>query len=316
MIFEAEHFSQFEYCPRYPSIFRNFEPPQWPIREAIKQFMAMGIRGIMAGEAPELTVERLLASGASPGFTYPQGEPYIVVQDHACWLEGVLRLIQEECGMLDQLPVYPIGNGENHVHIEGWRGEGGVHIFRASANFESPEDRTVQWPELCALALSGDEVFVHVFRLPSLRNGRILSPLVMAYQHPAIDNIRYRIARLYDEPEFGKNWKKIARWEIQPSVSWEEWRIGIERDKALPQIREVYSVSPILDEYERKRLIYDIDKMCSAMEMSNTYPRFREACQRCVFQGLCHGDQESRSQYRVANPDEFKILEAKIRERL
>jgi hypothetical protein len=104
--------------------------------------------------------------------------------------------------------------------------------------------------------------------------------------------------KLEDGANFGKNWKKVGRWELQPACSWEEWYRGIERDKCLDQLVEHYHLSPILDA-EKERIIFDVEHMVEIMERPDLHPRFREACQSCVFTGLCHGDEDSRSRYGV-----------------
>lgn len=303
MIFDAASFSQFENCPRYPQLYRTFEPPLRPIRDVCKRFFESGIRGVMAGESPELTVQSFLAAAASPGFLYPEGEHYQMAQDYASWLDGALRIILEENPSLEQLPLVLVG--DHHVHLEAWEGSDGIHIFRASTSLN---DRTVRWPELVGLAAFGSELHIHVFHLPSVRDGRLISPLVTAYQHPSFTNIQYRIARLFDEDEFSKSWKKVSRWEIQPNPSWPEWKLGIDRDKAIDKIRQVYTVANEMDDSEKERLIFNIEALCVAMESPTIYPLLREKCQKCIFNGLCHGDADSRRDYKILGPEEIERI--------
>lgn len=311
MIFDAQSFSQFESCPRFPQLYKTFEPPRWPVRDAVKRFFESGIRGVMAGESPELTVQAFLAAAASPGFLYPEGEHYQLAQDHASWLDGALRIVGEENPGLEQLPLYQIGSYT--IHVEGWTDGERVHIFRATTNIGK---RLVRWSELCIAGMDGNEgreICVHNFCLPSTKNGRISSPLVTAFQHPTFANVQYRLARLYDEPEFGKSWKRIGRWEIQPNPDWQEWRTGIERDKCIDKIRETYTVCPTLDTAERERLVYDIEQMCHAQEMPSIYPRYRETCQSCIFNRLCHGTADDRHEFKVLGPEEIdRILKISL----
>jgi hypothetical protein len=259
----------------------------------------------MARSGTESTVEAFLSEAASPGYTYPNGEPYTLVQDHAAWLDGALRLIQEEFQPMEQLPLYRIG--EHHVSVEGWVSEDKLHLFRASSTLKRDGDGSaaMRWPEFCLCAFDSREIEVHNYLLPSVRKGRLISPLCMAYQHPSFANINYRLAKIDGDKDFAKSWKKIARWEIQPNPSWEEWRRGIEKDKCIDAIRETYIICPTLDEGERKRLLYDIEQMCSAQEKPSIFPRYRERCPACTFRGLCHGSAEDRSEYTPVNLEEI-----------
>lgn len=310
MTFAASELSQFEVCPRLPQIMRIYEPPQWPIREAVKQFLERGIRGMFFGNAtPEELKREFIDYAANPGFVYPgHAEPFILANDYADWIEGALEIIQEErfdYG-LTYLPLYDVGPYQ--MHVEGWidRDEN-IHLFKASSVLGG---RQLYWPEIAVLGLTGKEVIMENYRLPSVRDGRLVSPLCMGFKHPSFD-INIRIARLYDEPEFNKNWKKTARWEIEPKVEWMEWRRGIEHDQCLDQVRETYRISPILDVTERNKIIYDVEHMCSTMEKPHMWPRFREACQSCVFTKLCHGDEQSRALFRV-NEEALKSYQNKI----
>lgn len=312
MIFDAQDFSRAEKCFRFPQLFHVFEPPRWPVRDAVKFHLEMGIRGMMAGESPELTVQHFIAQAARPGFTYPPCEPYFLAQDYASWLDGALRLIKEECGQLEQLPIYRVENHE--ISVEGWTDGEKCHLFRASASNPDSGEK-VCWPELCVVGLDGREVVVHSFKLPSVRNGRLHSPLVMAHQHPTFVHVQYRLARLYDEPDFNKNWKRIARWEIQPNPSWDEWRLGIDRDKCLDQIRQTHTVSP-MDSREKERLVYDISAMCNAISKPTIYPRLRENCQGCIFSGLCHGDEDSRAEYQPVGQEYLQRYQQMMADRM
>jgi hypothetical protein len=309
MIFDAEDFSTFEFCPRKPELERIFRPPRYPIRDAAKLYFKTGVRGIMAGESPEDTTQAFIAEASVPGYVYPEScEHFTAAKDFELWLDGALRLAVEECGGLQPLPLYQVDNHD--LHVEGWLdSNGGIHLLRVAANLG---ERALLWPELCILALAGEEldlrqreIAVHIYRLPSIRNGRLLSPLNMAYEHPSFKNIRYRLARLYDDDEFNKNWHKRGRWEIQPNPTWEEWRLGIERDKALPLIREIYTISPKLDSADRQGIIYDIAQMMNAQEKPSIFPRYREHCVSCIWNGLCHGSAQSRAEYQVAGREEL-----------
>jgi hypothetical protein len=300
MIFHADELSLFETCPRLPQISRIYEPPRYPIREGIKQYLEQGIRALMFGGGnPEDMRNLFIGTASSPGFIYPKNaEPFILASDHADWLEGALELIKAEFEPMQLMPVYKIGNYQ--LHIEGWLDKDeNVHLFRAKANLL---ERKLYWPEIAALALTGKEVSIHVYRLPSVREGRLVSPLNMAYKHPTF-NVNLRLARLYDEPEFNKNWKKVARWEVSPAIKWEEWALGIERDKCLDQIRETFTISPILDAQGRDKIRFDIEHMCAVMEKPHIWARFREACQSCYFSKLCHGDEASRDEYKIVDPE-------------
>lgn len=316
MIFDSEDFSVFEFCPRKPELERIFRPPRYPIRDAVKLYFKTGIRGIMAGESAEETTQAFIAEAAAPGYVYPEScEPYTAAKDAESWLDGALRIIQEENGILQPLPLYQIEN--HHLHIEAWQdSQGGIHLLRVKANLG---ERVMLWPELCLLALAGEQleliekdIHVHVFRLPSVKDGRIVSPLCMAFQHPTFTHTRYRLARLYDDDEFSKTWKKFGRWEIQPPVDWDEWRKGIENDKALPLIREIYTISPKLDAASRQSILYDITQMMSAQEKPSMFPRYREKCASCIWRGLCHGDEQSRREYQAVGKEELSRYTAKI----
>lgn len=309
MVFEAQELSHFEICPRLPQIERIYEPPRWPIREAMKQHLEQGVRAIFYGNhSPADMRKRFIEEAAVPGFIYPShAEPFILANDHGDWLEGALEVIKAEHGPMQILPIYEVG--PYRIHIEGWLSENDtVHIFRAKANLG---ERTMFWPEIAALALTGKSVVIENFRLPSVRDGRLSSPLNMAYRHPTV-NVNLRIARLYDETEFGKGWKKVGRWEVSPKMEWTEWKLGIEKDRCIDQIREVVTASPILD-VEQEKIIYDLEHMCAVMEKPHIWPRFRETCQSCIFSRLCHGDEESRNLYKVANQEALEQYEKKLK---
>lgn len=294
MIFDAKSFSKFELCPRLPQLERTFNPPRLLVREAVKLFLESGIRRIMARLPIEEMIQSFLSEAASPGFIYPEGEAFTLVQDHASWLDGALRLIEEEFQPMEQLPLYRIG--EHHISVEGWTDGEEAHIFRCHSTLGA---RELRWPELALTGLDGRAIAVHVYRLPQCRNGRLLSPLSMAYKHPSFANIQYRLAKIDGDKNFKSSWKKEARWEIQPPIEWREWRQGIERDKCLDAIRETYTINPTLDDSERDRLIFDIEQMVEAQNRPSIFPRYRERCSSCSFKGLCHGSAEDRSEYAV-----------------
>jgi len=255
----------------------------------------------MASQSTEPTVEAFLSEAAATGYLYPEGESYTICQDHASWLDGALRLIAEEFQPMEQLPLYKIG--EHRVNVEGWDDVERAHIFRATHDLS---DRSLRWPELVLSAMDGREICIHAYKMSSVRSGRLASPLVMAYQHPSFQNINYRLAKLDGDKDFKKSWKRIGRWEIQPNPLWEEWRRGIEKDRCIDAIRETYTVSPTLDTEQRDRLLFDVEQMCSAQEKPSIFPRYRERCGSCVMNGLCHGDEYSRSLYTPVNQAELE----------
>lgn len=304
MIFYDQDLSRYETCPRLAQLHRIYEPPNWPVREAVKQFFPRGIYAIMRGESPDDTVMAFLDQAANPGFTYPEGEPYVLAQDFACWLDGALRVIFEDLGELEysQLDLYRVG--ENHLHVDGWRDSNNViHVYRITGNLE---DRDMRWPELCALAFEDVEVKIHAYKLPYARSGRLLSPLCMSYQHPTVSS-NYRLARLEQDSSFAKSYKKIARWEIQPKVEWGEWRHGIDRDQCMNQIKDIYSSSPISDSYKKSQLRGTIEQLMMSLE--KPHPKLREKCHDCIMWGLCHGDKDERARFRIPEKQAYDQFE-------
>jgi len=302
MILEVKHASEFERCPRLPGLRKSFEPEKYPVREATKLFFERGLRSIFIGEPPGATVWGFTDEAAGRGYLYGKGEPYTIAQDFACWLDGTLRLVIE--GGIDREPLRLYQLGEHCLHVDGWTDtEGRIHLYRAVSRLG---DQALRWPELAVLAFEPEkEVFIHQYCLPQTRGGRLLSPLSIGYKHPKIENNPIRLARLDldgKEQNFKNTWKKIGRWEC-PDIPWAEWRQGIDKDQCLDMIEETYS-PPMLDAEQAYAVKGDLEKMAVVMEKPASWPRYREACPGCFYQGLCHGDRDSRKTYIPLKADE------------
>ena len=292
MILDVADCSLFERCPKLPGLRRRFEPSRFPVRDVVKEYFKSGVRAIFAGESPAPTVWRFTDEAAGRGYVYPDGEPYTLAQDFAVWLDGSLRLVQELGTDREQLPLARIGSTQ--VHVDAWKDSVGViHIYRAVSSLGN---QTPRWAELAVAAFNPEsEIIIHQFHLPQARNGRVHSPLSIGYQHPKVANAPIRLARLDKENNFRNTWKKIGRWEL-PDISWAEWREGIDKDQCMGMIQEEFQ-GLMLDESEARALKGDLERMAVVMEKPDIWPRFREACQGCVYRGLCHPTRDSIREY-------------------
>ena len=284
---EALDFSRFEFCPRLPSINRLIQPLQLPIREAVRRYFLNGVKSFYGNDPDpwDAIPQAFLVEAAEVGYEYPKGEPYVIAQDHACWLEGALHLLPA----IDLQPIPAIKLDDEYIAVDGYVQNGGAHLFRVLDSF----DEKVRWPEILLLE-NYDPVTIHTFRLPRVSSrGRLLSPASMAYAHPISKEMR--LARLEGEGKaFTSSWKQIARWEMA-DVVWEEWEAGIVKDKCLGQIYRTHQVQAQITEEYLSDIRRDARMILAAIEKPQ--PRQRETCESCMFLGYCHGGESERRQY-------------------
>lgn len=289
----ASRLSQFEFCGRLPSLSLLYEPIQLHVHDAAVRYFERGVRYRYGGvQNPAETIrEEFIHEAIDRGFTYPDGDPYVITHDHASWLEGVIHLLPSIIG--EPIPVIPIE--DDFIEVDGILSNGVPHIFRVVRGF----NEEVLWAEN-VLSLIYPEIVVHTFKLPAVSRsstetvvGRLHSPACMSYVHPLMGTIR--LAHIGSEKKFGKNWKRMARWEDQ-TITWEEWRLGIERDQCLGEIyrshRAVVDAHPGDIRADIAHIIAAIDK---------PQPRLRERCRQCEFCELCHGGEDGRHAYRAAD---------------
>jgi len=245
--------SDFEKCARIPLLGKKWEPERWPVREAVKRYIAEGL-----SRDPELVADDFLREAADRGFEYPEGEPFELAKDYASWIDGALRIAAE----------YP------------------ADVVRVVSELGQ---RRLRWPELIKLGVEEyTEVSILQLRLPAVHKRRLASPLNLSYRQPITGSLR--LARLDTEKiSFGPSWKRVGRWEV-PEVPWSEWRDGIDRDRCMSLIAESYVV-PSLTSEEKRRVQNDIEHMLTDMNKL-THPRKWEACESCLFKPVCHGHKE------------------------
>jgi hypothetical protein len=267
---DPERLSDYEFCPTYERLYRQIEPPRYPVRDRMKVFFKLGVQKIKKAErnVPERVSEAFLDAAAAVGFEYPPdnwlkdhgnhpaSDVYTIANDYCSWLEGALHLVKEQ-----MVP--------------------GFHLWRVVDRF----DFRLRWPDLMALA-EGQAATVHYFRLPALRHGRLHSPLVLAHQHPLTKACL--LATSGGEQRFNNNWKKIARWELRHETDWSEWRYWIERDQCMGSICQERELEPISQD-SAEMIVEDALAIEHSIE-NQSHPRRREACERgCMFMGYCHG---------------------------
>lgn len=245
--------SEYEKCARLPQLSAKWEPQRWPVRDAVKRYIAERI-----GDDPEIAADDFLLEAANRGYLYPEGEPYELAKDYASWIDSALRLLAE-------------GPRPDVVRVVSDLG-----------------DRRLRWPELVKIAVELYPVVEIVqIKLPPTRKHRLLSPLSLVYCHPMTGEMR--LARVDKEQKaFSNAWERIGRWE-RPEISWQEWRAGIDRDRCMDQIMERYTVTT-LGYQERQKILNDIEHISVSIDKP-LHPRKWEACENCIFNGYCHGDK-------------------------
>jgi len=275
---DPERLSNYEFCATYELNCRTLEPPRLPVREGVKRYFRSGVQGLTESrpDAIESTARAFLDHAASPGFQYPSDnwqkdwgnhpptDVYSLANDYCSWLEAALFIAQER--------IVP-----------------GANLWRIVDRFES----RMHWDELMALT-QHSTVTVHYFRLPALRQGRLSSPLCLAYLHPLKNYSTgiYRLATLEGETKFNNNWKRVARWELRDEIEWAEWRFWIERDDCMRMILQETLLGPI-DQKAADEILRDADRLEQAIASNTEPPRYREACEKgCMFKDYCHGDGE------------------------
>ena len=277
MNYRAQDFSDFEKCARIPKIRKQWEPVRWPVREAVKEFFYNGLL-----RDPEQVSDEFLSEAAGRGFEYPEGDPYTLAKDYSSWLDGALRIITER---ITAEPIEPFQLGADRFQINGFMSGSGLHIVHVVSEF----GHKTRWPELIALAVGEfAEVTVHHVKLPPIKKRRLHSPLSMSYRQPMTGGLR--LARLDTEKtSFGPSWKKVGRWEV-PEISWQEWRLGIDKDRCIESILETYTVQGLKSE-EKRRVLNDIEHIQVSMSKP-VHPRKWEMCESCLFKGVCHDSKK------------------------
>lgn len=262
------------------------EPPRLPIREAAKRVFRAGVRQVLLN-LDQSAPDDFLSDAGRRGFIYPPDcEAYYLAQDFACWIEGAMRVV-EELG-LDVRELSPLRVGDERLSLDGFiSAQDILHLFRIS------DDGDDKWDSLCAQLFIPSEIHIHSLHLPSVRAGRLPSPLVMLYKHPSLNLLR--LAPLEGE-SFSAKWKRSARWESR--YEWKDWREGIDRDRCLDRIYS-HSTIPLKGSEELLEIRSDIE-IISPLISSNS-PRKREVCGRCLYHQFCHGDSNDRSQFITRN---------------
>lgn len=304
MTLSSQSLSDAEFCMRLAMLHSAYQLGRLPVREAAKEHFYRGIAAIVAEtkDVPDSQSSAFIDQASSPGFTYPEGDHYILASDYFSWLDGALRLVEEQSAKgLHPLPLIPLEGHHLAADNAYEDSQGGVHVFRVSSDLGN--DR-VHWPELLAfLASKAWTLKVHTYRLPAARNGRLPSPLCLAYVHPLGTQIR--LARLDKEKvAFTTKWKRRGRWEM-PEIEWKEWRKGIDLDQCMALICEERTValpSPEEADEIQKDAALMVRQLTIFEEMTLEerlagYPRHREACQSCLFERFCHGAGEERNAY-------------------
>jgi hypothetical protein len=288
---DAQDLSRAEHCLRLPGLLREYEPFRLPVREAIKQRFEVGIRTLTDADMPERCREEFLAEAAGRGFEYPEkAEVYVLANDYASWLEGALHLAQEQPYNLGPLGLVDLGG--TSIRLSGYSDRAGAaHFFRVTPAFDGYR---LHWPELLAFSLGNyPRAVVHRYRLPQSREGRLPSPLCLAYRHPMTG--RLRVARRDKEKvSFSKTCKRVARWE-ETDIDWPEWRTGIDLDQAMSLCYDEVTFENELTSAEAREIRKDADAMLSAIEKKQ--PRKREGCHGCMMNLYCHGTARDREDY-------------------
>lgn len=277
--------SRYEFCPKLPKLYADLEPELLPIRESMRRHFANGLRQTLSNLLPSAPND-FLSEASSRGFIYPnEGNPYYIAQDYSCWLDGVIRIVEEMGIDAEPAPTIPIYRSFVKIDNAYLSPNGVLHLFRISDSDDA------KWDELFAQLIPDvKEIQIHSFPLPTLRKGRLPSPLVLIYKHPAMNILR--LAPLEGE-RFSAKWKRSARWEDR--YDWNEWREGINRDQCLDRILIEKSIIPSLDPDEAESI--KIDAATIASFIPRQWPRQRESCPRCTFHLFCHGDKNDRKRF-------------------
>jgi hypothetical protein len=274
--------SKWEFCARLPELERLKTPDRFPIREAAKRHFFRGVAQVLSTKE-STAVYDFLGDAASSGFIYPAGEAYYMAQDYACWIEGALSLVAEWNLEVRALPGIKVESNIVRVDNAYVDSDDMIQIFRVS-DAEVGEEK---WDSSIALLHEPKEIRIHSFHLPSLRKGRLSSPLVTGYRHPSKSFQIVRLAPLEGE-SFNAKWTRCTRWEER--FSWVNWREGIDKDQCMDRIylSESLPATSKLDEIRK-----DAAEILAVIR--NPSPRKREVCPRCLYHRYCHGDEHERS---------------------
>jgi len=281
----SHHLSQFEFCPRLPGLDLAGPPPQEPVREAVKRQFAAGVKQVLT--AADLTAPiDFLTEASTAGFLYPSGDPFTLAQDYSCWLDGVLRIVEELGLRLIPIPPLQVGPGAR-IQVETAYDspvDGTLHLFLIGSDADAH-----RWPLLLSQLLQPVAIQVHLFPLPSARGGRLSTPLTIAYRHPLTGTLR--LATLDGEKGFSPKWLRVGRWE--EGFEWGEWREGINRDQCMEQIYQHRLIYPRLEPEQLKEIRGDALAIINAIPFP--HPRLREACTICPYSTICHSPEEDSS---------------------
>lgn len=267
----ASLLSDWEFCARLPRLKLCDPLDRPPVRDAVKECFAFGLE-----HTPEEAAEKFI-DGATTGYIYPSGEPYTLAQDYAAWLDGALRVIGEP----RLQPLAPVTISGQEFDCGAYADSGQIVAYRVVSSF----DYSPRWPDLLILAQYEQALTVRLVRCPPARDGRLPSPLNLGYRHPATGSIR--LARLHGEKvSFGNSWKRIGRWEL-PDATWQEWRVGIERDQCMNLISAEVTLEPRKDGREILRDAARIVEEFSSGPLA-AIPKHREGCASCHYREICH----------------------------
>lgn len=317
VVVEAQQLSEWEFCARLVELNRSFEPPSWPVRLAIRRYLFSALKARYSGMPPDIAreaaVDAFTDEATERGYTHPipvsdpRRNAYTLIKDYACWLEGALHLAEELdlVGEVEPLPLVAAG-ADLQVHVDAWAGQWEPHVahtFRLADRATSPlAPFTPKWPEVAA-ALSGcTEVRVHAFLLPAARKDRLPSPLCLAFQHPLTAHLRLATLPSAGEKEFGRGWKKVARWELvntDMAFTWPEWRDGIDNDQCEDKCWEHHTWKPGWSPEQLAREYRSFKQIVEAVALGSGAIRKREVCGRCYMVGLCHDPEPGKLGYRT-----------------
>lgn len=284
----ATDLSLAEKCYRLPQlIWQGQEPIRIPVREAAKRAFYEGLRYLSSSDAVEQGVDGFLTEAAGRGYEYPADcDVYTLARDFGSWLDGALRIVLEQ--QLGTRRVKPVMVGTDMIDLGAISGaDRTAHFFHVSSRLDY---KGLRWPELLLIACgSSMNVSVHKINLPQVSKGRLQSPLCLSYKHPMISD-QYRLAPVWSRSEgrFNGKWKRVGRWEID-GMSWQEWRVGIDRDQCLNQIYQRYDLQPedFLRPDQVDSVLRDAEMTLDALK-SELAPRKQEACRDCLMRTSCH----------------------------
>ena len=274
--------SKWEFCARLPELERKHQPERLPIRESAKRHFFRGVSQVISTRE-STAVYDFLGDAASVGFIYPAGEAYYMAQDYACWIEGALALIAEWNLEVKALPGIKLESNIVRVDNAYMDADRMIQILRVS-DAEVDEEK---WDSSIAMLHDPKEIQIHSFHLPSIRKGRLTSPLVTAYRHPSKSFQIVRLAPLEGE-SFNAKWTRTSRWEER--YPWSSWREGIDKDQCMDRI---YSTDSLPITANVSDIRKDASEILSVIR--NPSPRKREVCPRCLYHRYCHGDEHERS---------------------